>query len=440
MRIKNKYPFRKAMIMVLWPLTMFASHAQDLKLTDTVAGIPVNYDEKMVEPYVLPDPLILLNGEAVSDSDTWFDIRRPEILRLFEENQFGISPGRPAEMSFNIFDNGTPAFDSLAIRRQVTVCFSKDTGAPKIELVIYLPVHSRNPAPLLMHISFLANYTLIDDPGIKRGEIWNRDRQKVTAPENSVFGKLDVKPFFRKGIGFATFYYGDVEPDFSGGTRYGVRGLYLQPDQTESDPDDWGAIAAWAWGLSRAMDYFETDTCIDANRVALLGASRLGKTVLWAGACDQRFAMVIASCSGEGGAALSRRNFGETAAHLASPQRYHYQFCHNYKKYSENLTMVPMDAHMLLALIAPRPLMLQTGSTDRWSDPKGEFLSAVAATPVYRLLGKEGLGTDMMPPAGEPLINTLGYYMHEGGHGIHPDDRDIFLEFMEGFLIPVKHP
>jgi hypothetical protein len=423
---------------MVWSSFAFSIPAQELKLADTVAGIPVNYDENKVEPYTLPDPLLLLNGQSVSDSGTWYHLRRPEILKLLEENQFGKIPDRPAGMSFSLFDEGTPAFDSLAIRKQLTISFSNDTSAPKMRLLIYLPVHSQGPAPVLMYISFQAGNTLLDDPGIRRGEVWNRDRQKVPAPDSSWFGKMDIKPLLMKGIGFATFYYGDVEPDFSGGSRYGVRGLYLQPGQAELNPDEWGAIAAWAWGLSRAMDYFETDPEIDSKHVALLGVSRLGKTVLWAGARDQRFAMVIASCSGEGGAALSRRNFGETAAHLASPVRYHYQFCTNYKKYSENLTGVPVDAHMLLSLIAPRPLLLQTGSTDRWSDPKGEFLAAVAATPVYKLLGKEGMATDIMPPAGEAQLNTLGYYMHDGGHGILPADWDVFLKFMQMYLLPVR--
>lgn len=437
--IHMKTLLKNTIILFILSLTLL-SPAQDLKLTDTVAGIPVNYDENMIEPYTLPDPLLLLNGERVSDADTWYDLRRPEILRMFEENQFGRSPVRPAAMSFRLFDRGTPAFDSLAIRKQVTIFFSGDTSGPKLDLLVYLPARSQNPVPLFLHISFLAGYTRFDDPGIKRVDVWNRDRQKIPAPATTRYGKTDIRPLLNKGFGYATCYYGDIEPDFPGGSQYGVRGLYHQPGQTAFKPDEWGAIAAWAWGLSRVMDYFETDPNIDAGRVALMGTSRLGKTVLWAGACDQRFAMVIASCSGEGGASLSRRNYGETAAHLASPERYFYQFCTNYQKYSEDLTSVPMDAHMLLSLIAPRPLLLQTGSTDRWSDPKGEFLAAVAATPVYQLLGKKGLSTDIMPQAGEPLLNTLGYFMHDGGHGYQPDDWNVFLKFMEKYLLPVKLP
>jgi hypothetical protein len=234
----------------------------------------------------------------------------------------------------------------------------------------------------------------------------------------------------------ATVYYGDIDPDFLGGVPFGVRALYLKPGQTEPAPNEWGSIAAWAWGLSRAVDYFETDGGVDARRIAIMGVSRLGKTVMWAGAHDTRIAMVIASCSGEGGAAQSRRNYGETIAHLVEPTRYPYQFCANYAKFANRVSELPVDAHMLVALIAPRPVLLQTGDTDFWSDPKGEFLAAVAAGPVYRLLGKQGLETDQMPPAGQPILNTIGYFMHAGGHGTLPSDWEVFLKFMEMHLKP----
>jgi hypothetical protein len=402
----------------------------------TIAGIPVNYDEALVGTYTLPDPLVLANGEPVRDAETWYQKRRPEIVRLFEENQFGRSPGRPADMSFDVYDKGTPALDGRAIRRQVTVYFSSDKTGPQMDMLIYLPADANKPVPLLLNLSFFANSSVVDDPGIKPGEVWGRDKKKVPAPKNMNFGKLNVTPFLAHGIGVASVYYGDIDPDFQGGIQYGVRRLYLKPGQTEPEPDEWGAIAAWAWGLSRAMDYLETDNGVDAKRVAILGASRLGKTVLWAGAHDPRFALVIASCSGEGGAALSRRNYGETIAHLVAPSRYPYQFCTNYQKYGDYVDQFPVDAHMLLALIAPRPVLLQTGDQDTWSDPKGEFLSAVAAGPVYRLLGKQGLDTDKMPPAGQAILHTIGYYMHAGGHGTLPPDWDQFLKFMQIHVQP----
>jgi hypothetical protein len=183
--------------------------------------------------------------------------------------------------------------------------------------------------------------------------------------------------------------------------------------------------------MSRAMDYFETDRAVDAKRVGIYGVSRLGKTVMWAGAHDSRFAAVVASCSGEGGAALSRRNYGETIAHLVAPSRYPYQFAGNYAKWAKDPNQAPMDAHMLIALIAPRPLFLNTGSEDGWSDPKGEFLAAVAAEPVYKLLGKTGVGVTEVPAAGAMVGETVVYRMHAGGHGTMPGDWEYILQFLQ---------
>ncbi len=400
-------------------------------LPKEVAGIPVNYDEALVGDYRLPDPLQMADGKTVRNAKTWYQKRRPEIVRLFEENQFGRSPEAPSHISYDAFDAGTPAFDGKAIRRQTTIYFSDNKSGPKMDLLVYLPAKAHGPSPLLLNISFSANSTTVDDPGVKEGEIWNQDHKKVPAKQGRAFGKVDVVPLLEAGFGFATIYYGDIEPDFDGGLPYGVRALYLKPGQTQPAPDEWGAIAAWGWGLSRALDYLEKDSKIDAKRVALYGASRLGKTVLWAGARDTRFAAVIACCSGEGGAALSRRNYGETIAHLTAPSRFPYQFCANYGKFAQHVDRFPVDANLLLALIAPRPLLLQTGDTDYWSDPKGEFLAAKAADPVYALLGKQGLGTAEWPQAGTLVMHTAGYYMHSGGHGPLPADWKVFLQFLK---------
>jgi hypothetical protein len=305
-----------------------AAQAQTEKAPPSVvAGIAVNYDEAKAGAYTLPDPLLLSNGKPVRDAKTWNEKRRPEIIGLFEENQYGRAPGRPSAMTFDVFDKGTSAFEGKALRRQVTVYFSSDKSGPKMDLLLYLPSAAQKPAPLLLNLSFSANSSAVDDPGVKPGEIWNRDKKKVPAPQGSAFGKLNILPFLDQGIGVATIYYGDIDPDFAGGLSHGVRALYLKPGQTEPAPDEWGTIAAWAWGLSRAVDYLETDAGVDAKRIAIVGVSRLGKTVMWAGAHDTRIAMVIASCSGEGGAALSRRNYGETVAHLNA--RFDYQFCAN---------------------------------------------------------------------------------------------------------------
>ncbi|MGA1994416.1 MAG: acetylxylan esterase [Bryobacteraceae bacterium] len=403
-------------------------------LPRVTAGIPVNYDEALVGTYQLPDPLKMANGKPVRGARIWTEKRRPEIVRLFEENQYGRSPGRPADMTFDVFDTGTPAMDGKAIRKQVTIYFSKNKNGPKEDLVVYVPAAAAKPVPLLLSIDFSPNASTFDDPGIKLGEIWNRDHKRVPAERGGGMFHMKIDNLLSSGYGVAAIYYGDIEPDFLGGLPFGVRALYLKPGQTEPAPDEWGAIAAWGWGMSRAMDYLETDKGVDAKRVGIYGVSRLGKTVMWAGARDTRFALVIASCSGEGGAALSRRNYGETIAHLTAPNRFPYQFCANYARYAAHVDQLPVDANLLVALMAPRPVLLQTGTTDYWSDPKGEFLAAVAAEPVFRLLGKQGLGTSQMPAAGQPIFHTIGYYMHEGPHGTMPGDWQYFLEFMDMHL------
>jgi hypothetical protein len=401
-------------------------------------GIPVNYTEAKVGSYTLPDPLKLANGKTVSTSKMWFKKRRPEILRLFEENQYGRMPGRPTDMSFDVFDKGTPAFDGKAMRRQVTIFFSKDKSGPRADLLLYVPANSKKRVAVLLNAGFTANNLAVNDPGVKEGRIFDpKTNQRVpAAPGGFRFGGLDVLPLIERGFGIATLNYADIDPDAPSGLPFGIRSLYLKPGQMAPAADEWGAISAWAWGLSRALDYLETDSGVDAARVGLMGVSRLGKTVLWTAAHDPRFALVIASCSGEGGASLSRRNYGETIKHLVEPTRYPYQFCANYAKYADHVDQFPVDSHMLLALIAPRPVLLQTGNTDRWSDPKGEFLAAVAATPVFKLLGKDGMNTPQMPPAGVPILNTLGYFMHAGGHGSIPSDWEQFYKFMEMHLKP----
>lgn len=404
---------------------------------DVVAGIPVNYDEAKVGTYTLAGPLKLNNGKPVRDAKTWTQKRRPEIEQIFLTQQYGRDPGKPAGERFDVTDKGTPALDGKALRKQVTISFSEDKAWPQLHLLVYLPPQAKKPVPMFLSINFGAVQNAVNDPGITPIQIWDpKTHTRIAPPTGRNFGRLNVGAFLEAGIGVATFYYGDIDPDYLEGFPNGIRARYLKPGQGERAPDEWGAIGAWAWGMSRVEDYFETDHQIDAKRVAIHGVSRLGKTVMWAGAHDQRFAAVIASCSGEGGAALSHRNYGETIAHLTAPSRYPYQFAANYAKYSGFPDSAPMDAHMLIALIAPRPLLLQTGSTDKWSDPKGEFLAAVAAGPVYRLLGKQDLGTTEWPQPKQPILHDLSYYMHEGGHGMVPSDWDIYVQFLKMHFHP----
>lgn len=391
----------------------------------------VNVDEARVPPYVLPEVLTLSNGQRVRDAETWWTQRRPEILSLYESTVFGRAPGRPAAERFDVFEGGTPAFGGRAIRKQVDIYVSNDPDAPRIHLVEYIPAAARGPAPMFLMIHFTTPALAFDDPGIRPGTMWDPvTGHRVTASATQGMGPIDITRFLDAGIGVALYYYGDVEPDFVGGYAHGVRALY----GTEADlaADEWGGLAAWAWSMSRVQDYFETDPAVDARRVAIFGASRLGKTVLWAGARDQRFAAVIACCSGKLGAALMRRDFGEPI-NGTNGGTSAYWTAGALARYYNTESALPVDSHMLLALIAPRPVLLQTGRYDHAADPHGEFLAEVAAGPVYRMLGAQDLGTTDWPPSA-PILNDLGYHMNSGGHGMQPGDWDVYVEFLRRHL------
>lgn len=392
-----------------------------------------NYDESKVGTYTLPDPLVMQDGRDVTSAEMWKQERRPEIFKLFQENQFGRSPGKPEGMTFDVWDVAPHALGGKATRKQVSVYFSGKQDGPKMDMLIYLPADAPKPVPIFLCLNFAGNETVNADPGIRLAESWDKKTQTKHLDKESQRGgsakRWPIEKILARGYGIAVICYQDIEPDFPGGIKYGVRSLYLKPGQEDVAPDEWGAIGAWAWGASRGLDYLETDKDVDAKHVIMLGQSRLGKTALWEGASEPRFAMVIAANSGEGGASLSRRDYGETVKDLTT--RFPYQFCANYKKYADDVNALPVDSHILISLVAPRPLYLSTGSLDRWSDPKGEFLAAVAAGPVYKLLGGDGLDTDQMPPNDQPIFHTLGYSCHTGKHEITPFDWECYLDFAD---------
>jgi len=395
---------------------------------------PANYDEYKVGTYILPDPLIFNNGKPVRTANDWIKRRRAEVLELFASNVFGHNPSPPGKINYEVFDTDTKALAGKAIRKQVIISFSEKKDGPKEDLLLYIPAGARKPVPVILLVNFSGNQTSAADPAIKLANIWNpRTHEKQQAPEQSRGrASADTDRVLAHGYAFATVCYTDIEPDFKGGYVNGIRPLFFKPGQTEPGSDEWGAIGAWSYGLSRVMDYLEKDKDVDAKHVAIMGHSRLGKTVLWAGALDQRFAMVISSCSGEGGASLMRRNYGETINNLAGA--FPYWFSTNFQKYAGHADQLPVDAHELIALIAPRPVYVTGGETDRWADPKGEFLACVGAGPVYRLLKTQDLGTNEMPALDHPLVQTVAYHIHTGGHAITGFDWDQFLAFADSRL------
>lgn len=393
-----------------------------------------NYDESRVGEYTLPDPLTFQDGTPVRTAADW-SRRRAELLALFQTHVYGRSPQPPARVSHDVFDTDARALGGQAIRKQGTLYFSSDKQGPKQEVLIYLPAETPGPVPLILALNFRGNHAVVNDPGVRLASVWDPKTQgKQPAPDASrgQDTSFDVAKILARGYGFATVCYQDIEPDFNGGHVHGIRPLFLTPGQAEPAPDDWGAIGAWAYGLSRVMDYLETDSDVDARRVAIVGHSRLGKTVLWAGAQDPRFALVLCSCSGEGGASLMRRDYGETISDLV--RVFPYWFCANFRHYAGRPDRLPVDAHTLIALNAPRPVYVTGAQEDQWADPRGEFLACVAAGPAYRLLGAQDLGADQMPPLDQPIQRTLAYHYRTGGHAVTPFDNDQFLAFADKHL------
>lgn len=394
-----------------------------------------NYDESKAGTFTLPDPLILNNGKPVPTAREWMKRRRAEILELFETNVYGRSPRPPKHIRFNVFDVDNKALEGKAIRKQVTIYFSPEEEKARENLLIYIPADAPKPVPVILALNFFGNQSVLDDSGIKLATIWDwKTHLQQQAPEQSRGRdrEFDVEKILAHGYGFASVCYQDLEPDFQGGYKLGIRPLFFKPGQTEPTPDDGGAIGAWAYGLSRAMDYLEKDKDVDPKRVAIMGHSRLGKTVLWAGALDTRFAMVLSSCSGRGGASLWRRNYGETLRSMSGA--FPYWFGANLLKYANRVDQLPVDSHELLALIAPRPVYITGAEDDRWGDPRGEFLACVAAGQVYRLLGGQDLGTDQMPPLNQPIMHTIAFHIREGKHAVTAFDWDQFLAFADMHL------
>lgn len=393
------------------------------------------YDESRVPAYTLPDALTLTGGGKVRDAKTWTARRRPQILALYRTEVFGRSPAPPARLNYEVAAVDGGALGGKALRKIVTIRFGAKPEDPKMNLLIYLPAGAKKPSGVFLGMSFAGIWTVADDAGVPLGGQWVRNREtrvweKQPATEKdrgASASRWQVEKILDAGYGLAVFDYGDVEPDFVGGMKYGIRPLFFKPGQTEPAADEWGAIGAWAWAASRAMDYLEKDPNVDARHVALFGHSRLGKTALWCGAQDTRFAIVIANESGEGGAAISRRLYGERTRNLNTS--FPHWFDGNFKKYNDREDQMPFDSPMLLALTAPRGLYVASAEEDRWSDPKGEFLGAANASAVWALFGKQGIGTMEMPGLHQPVGQTVRYHIRAGKHDVTAYDWEQYIQF-----------
>lgn len=381
----------------------------------------------------IPDPLKLDQGIRVKTVDEWERIRRPEIRELFSKHMYGYSPSAP-ELSYRMLSHDRDAFGGTAIRKQVRVFFAADTSV-WMDVLIYLPARATTPVPVFLGMNFYGNQTISNDPAILVTKSWVNDWEAIGVKNNTATeasrgaraSRWPVERILERGYGVATVHYGDVDPDFDDGFANGVHGLLDKGNRNESS---WGSVAAWAWGLQRAMDYLVTDADVDGSKVAVLGHSRLGKAALWAGATDERFAMVISNESGEGGAALTRNEKGESLEQITT--RFPHWFCSVYKSFAGRVNDLPFDQHMLLAMVAPRPLYVASAAEDLWADPEGEFLSAVYAEPVYKLYGMKGLGTSKMPAVDQPVQKgRIGYHVRAGKHDLTAYDWEQYMNFAD---------
>ncbi len=397
-------------------------------------------DESKVPQYELPNPLVCKDGTPVKTADQWFKVRRPEILNDFIQEVYGTSPPTPQSVKWEVISQKDDALGGKAIRKEIAVTLVEKPEPVVMTIMLHLP-KSVKKAPLFWSLNFAGNQAETTEPDVQINPNWIRNGRDGVANNRSneqsrgtQARRWPLELLIDRGYAAATAYYGDIDPDFDDNFKNGIHAGLEDPNQKTRAPNAGGSIAAWAWGLSRGLDVLLQEPRIRGDQVAVIGHSRLGKTSLWAGATDPRFALVISNNSGCGGAALSRRQYGETVARIN--HTFPHWFCDNFNKYNDKESELPVDQHELIALIAPRPVYVASATLDQWADPKGEFLSAAHADPVYRLLGTDGFGgkaaPENMPEADHPLkTGTIGYHLRTGKHDLIQYDWEQYLDFAD---------
>ncbi len=384
-----------------------------------------NYNENLVPDYSLPELLLCSDGTKVNSDNLWKKKRRKEIVQLFEEHVYGKTPNFQFNSEFKTSSIDNHALNGKAIRKEITGTFSVLNKFIKIKILIYTPKNSKKPVPIWLGLNFRGNQSVNADSGISLSKNWILEdhengifNNKATEKSRGALAsRWPIEKIIARGYGLATIFYGDLCSDLVNCFTNSAHSLFFDKNQIEPKKNEWAAIGSWAWGLSRAMDYFETDINIDSKKVAVMGLSRLGKSALWAAAQDERFALVAAVCSGCGGASIFRRCFGETIAEINTA--FPHWFCDNFKKFNNKENQLPIDQHSLLALIAPRPVYIASAKEDLWADPYGEFLATKNAEKVYQLFEKI----------------YIGYHIRKGKHNINNYDWNKLLKFSDKFFM-----
>lgn len=384
----------------------------------------------------LPDPLTSLYGKPVTTKREWYNSRRPELRSLFEYYMYGQAPAA-TKVSATLDRSDKGFLNGRATLKEITLRY-EPTGTPPIHLLLILPNDRRGPVPIFAGLNFCGNHGVTHDPGVRLNPGWMYDRypgvvnnRATEASRGHQADRWQVEQIVSRGYGLATAYSGDIDPDKHDWTD-GVHPHFYKPGQTQPAAEEWGTIAAWAWGLSRMMDYLVTDQDVDRERVAVVGHSRLGKTALLAAAFDDRFAMSIPIQAGCGGTAPSRGKVGESVLKINT--NFPHWFCDNFTLFNDQPEKLPFDQHGLVAMVAPRPVLFLNAKEDEWANPAGQFDVLVAASPVYRLLGVEGVASTAIPPIGTLMSSRLGYFIRNGKHEVTGEDWKAMLDYADQWL------
>ena len=433
------------------PLTLLLATLASAPSTSSGAETtlpPPNYDESRVGSFSLPEALRMVDGTPVQTAQEWSQKRRPEILELYRSHVFGRTPPIQDPLLFKVLHTKEDALGGIAIRKRVLITLKDQPAWEGLEVLLYAPKKRSGPVPCFVGLNFMGNHSTTHETDLPISAQWLKSKLLNPAPPRKgepespegtrgfQHSRWNPEEIIGAGYALATAYYGDLELDFANGWKHGLRAA-LSPEgaQTEWKKDSWGAIGAWAWGLSRILDFLVTTPEVDSKKCAVIGHSRLGKTALWTGAQDERFSIVISNDSGEGGAALMRRNFGETVEVITT--RFPHWFAPHFKTYARNETACPVDQHLLIALCAPRPVAIGSAEEDRWADPTGEFLSGLHASPVYTLLGKKGIETPEKPAPGAGATgDRVSYHIRPGPHDINAEDWKQYLSFCKRHWTP----
>ncbi|MDR1161828.1 MAG: acetylxylan esterase [Tannerellaceae bacterium] len=386
-------------------------HILFILLVSLCCGLPAQsrptiYDEDNVPAYTLPDPLICNDGTKVTTVKQWENQRRPEIMELFASQEYGRTPEERIDVTYETLSEDPTFLNGKATAWQVKFTFTNGRKSIDAVLLLVLPNSQTGKAPVFISYNFKSN--------------------QGTRPDASIDAVIE------RGYGAATLSYQDIYPDKPGMEEQSVVSLFASYTATKQSPDRWQALGVWAWGLSRIADYLETQERVDANKLIVMGHSRLGKATLWAGAQDKRFSLVISNNSGCGGAALSKRAYGETVGKITNA--FPHWFCPSFANYSDKEADMPFDQHELIALIAPRPVYIASAEDDKWADPRGEYLAGYYAGPVYELYKLKGLDSDSPPAVNHPVMNTIGYHIRSGGHDVTSYDWMRFMDFADSHL------